>query len=61
MRNIKQIKHDFWAMSTVKHGLQYRSYVKGDNTGWLQWNVSNDKHNIFKQKSSYSSPTNIVR
>ena len=48
-------------MSTVKHGQPYRSYVKGDNTGWLQWNVSNDKHNIFKQKSSYNSPTNIVR
>ena len=56
MSNIKKIKiqiekHDFWAMFTVKHGLPYTSYVKGDNKGWLQKKmVSNDKHNIFKQK-----------
>jgi hypothetical protein len=38
MSNIKKIKiqiekHDFWAMFTVKHGLPYKSYVKGDNKG----------------------------
>ena len=57
MRNIKQIriqieKHDFWAMFTVKHGLPYQSNVKGDNKGWLQKMISNDMHNIIKQKSS---------
>jgi hypothetical protein len=57
MSNTNQIqihieKHDVWAMLTVKHGLPYKSYVKGDNKGWLQKIVSNDKHNIFKQTSS---------
>jgi hypothetical protein len=45
MSNIKQIiieieKDEYWAMFTVKHWLPYKSYVKGDNKGYVCNNLS---------------------
>jgi hypothetical protein len=55
MSNIKQIiieieKDEYWAMFTVKHWLPYKSYVKGDNKGWLQNKMSQMTSTIYLSK-----------
>ena len=48
-------------MFTVKHRLQYKSGVKGDNKGWLHTYLETPGTIYFNKKGSQDSQLNTMR